>query len=127
MAEVVLDASAMLAVILGEPGADAVRSHLDGAVIGAVNLAEVVAKLIDRGAAFSEAEALIADLPVAPVVFDADQAWSSGFLRAASRKHGLSLGDRACLALAKARRAPALTGDRAWADIDAGVEVRLIR
>ena len=127
MAEVVLDASAMLAVILGEPGADAVRSHLDGAIIGAVNLAEVVAKLIDRGAAFSEAEALIADLPVAPVVFDADQAWSSGFLRAATRKRGLSLGDRSCLALAKVRGAPALTADRAWAEVDTGVEVRLIR
>lgn len=127
MAEVVLDASAMLAVILDEPGTDNVRPHLDGAIIGTVNLAEVVAKLVDRGAAFAEAEALIADLTVAPVVFDVDQAWSSGLLRAASRKRGLSLGDRACLALAKARGAPALTADRAWAEVAAGVEVRLIR
>lgn len=127
MAEVVLDASAILAVIFGEAGSDVVRAHMDGAVVSTVNLAEVVAKLADRGATVADAEALFSELTVAPVAFDAEQAWSSGALRVSTRQRGLSLGDRACLALARSRGVPALTGDRAWADVAGDVEVVMIR
>lgn len=127
MADIVLDASAVLALLHREVGADIVLRHLDDALVSAVNLAELGARLADHGMPEAEikevAEAV--GLEIAP--FDESQAYASAFLRSATRAKGLSLGDRACLALAKARGVPALTADRAWAELDLGVDVRLIR
>ena len=127
MSEPVLDASALLAVMLEERGAEKVRQLLPGAIVGAVNLAEVVAKLQERGAPDENIDRNIArlDLPVIP--FDAAQAMTTGKLRAPTRSAGLSLGDRACLALAIARGAPAVTTDRGWAALDIGAEVIVAR
>ena len=128
---VVLDASAVLAMLNEEPGAERVQAALAHAVIGAVNLAEVVTKL--RGDGLSEAEA---DEVVGLFQFDtrpltAKQAIASGHLRPATRELGLSLGDRACLALAAELGATALTADRDWAKLgseDIGpIAVELIR
>ena len=125
MSEPVLDASALLAVMLEERGAEKVRELLPGAIIGAVNLAEVVAKLQERGVPDEEIDRAIArlDLPVIP--FDMAQAMVAGKLRA--RTLGLSLGDRACLALAVVRGTPAVTMDRGWSALDIGAEVIVAR
>ena len=125
MSEPVLDASALLAVMLEERGAEKVRDLLPGAIIGAVNLAEVVAKLQERGVPDEEIDRAIArlDLPVIP--FDMAQAMVAGKLRA--RTLGLSLGDRACLALAVVRGTPAVTMDRGWSALDIGAEVTVAR
>ena len=125
MSEPVLDASALLAVMLEERGSEKVRELLPGAIIGAVNLAEVVAKLQERGVPDEEIDRAIArlDLPVIP--FDMAQAMVAGKLRA--RTLGLSLGDRACLALAVVRGTPAVTMDRGWSALDIGAEVIVAR
>ena len=119
----VLDASAVLALILRESGADSVREVLANAAISAANLSEVVAKLIDQG--FDD-DTVIGDVDALPLqvhAMDAAQAWRAGLLRRETRTHGLSLGDRACLALAEALEAPAMTMDRAWAALNLEVEV----
>ena len=127
MDEHVLDASALLAVMLGERGAERIIEMLPGSVIGAVNLAEVVTKLQERGVPDAEIERDVAaiDLPVIP--FDAVLAIAAGKLRSRTRSLGLSLGDRACLALAVARGVPAVTTDRGWSTFDAGVDVIVTR
>ena len=127
MSEHVLDASAVLAVILGERGADRILEKLPGGVIGAVNLAEIVAKLQERGVPDAEIDRDVAELGLSIVPFDAAQAMAAGKLRARTRSRGLSLGDRACLALAMARSAPAVTVDRGWESLGIGVEVIVAR
>ena len=127
MSGVVLDASAVLAYLQGEPGGDLVAEQMAAAVIGAVNLSEVIAKLVDKGLDEAAVDETLQSIGLEAVAFDAAQARAAGLMRMATRQRGLSLGDRACLALAKARGAPALTGDRAWAEVGTSVEVRLIR
>lgn len=127
MTRTVLDASAVLAYLQGEPGGDLVGEHLAVSLISAVNLSEIVAKLVDKGLDDAAVDATLDSIGLEAVAFDAEQARSAGLLRAATRNRGLSLGDRACLSLARARGAPALTADRTWAEVDAGVAVRLIR
>jgi PIN domain nuclease of toxin-antitoxin system len=127
MSEVVLDASAVLALINEEEGAEVVDDLLDEAVIGAVNLSEVIAVLVEAGFELERASARIGALTLQVVDFDQPQALRAGGLRAETRSAGLSLGDRACLALAGARRVPALTADRRWSTLALGAEVQLIR
>ena len=126
---IVLDASAVLALLFEEPGAEMVRAHLRAGVIGAANLAEVLAKLSDHRLPAPEAARAVAilGLEVAPMT-EAQEQRSAG-MRPATRRAGLSLGDRACLALAAELGAPALTADRGWAGIAgaAGVKVQVIR
>jgi len=124
---VVLDASALLALLLGEPGSAKVKSVLDGALIGAVNL--VVSHYAKLGAARSDIEALLQPLPVRIVPADTALSYEAGMLRPLTLKGGLSLGDRYCLALAKRERLSALMAERRWPEIAAaaGVGVELIR
>jgi ribonuclease VapC len=126
---VVLDASALIALMDAEPGQEAVAAVLPGARMSAVNLAEVVSKLAERGmpATDAHADALALGIDVAP--FDADLALDVGVLRPSSRAAGLSLGDRCCLALARRHRAAALTTEARWAQIAqaAGVTIHNIR
>ena len=123
---VVLDASALLALIWQEPGADAVSEALDKAVMSAVNWAEVVSKLQDRGIDIDAAVPMLSDLPIDVIPFDRELAVAAGALRVRSRHLGLSIGDRACLALAARLSLPACTADKSWAKFDAGVEVKLV-
>ncbi|SEN64776.1 PIN domain nuclease, a component of toxin-antitoxin system (PIN domain) [Sphingomonas gellani] len=123
----VLDASALLCLLFDEPGADHVGDRLAGALVSATNYSEVIAKLVDRGAPVEEIVGIMADLEVEIVAVDRHQAERAGLLRETTRNAGLSLGDRACLALAQTRRAVALTTDRAWAELDLGLEVELAR
>jgi len=127
MAETVLDASAVLAHLRGEAGGDRVSAQLSQAVISAVNLSEVVSKLLDLGASETAIMEAIDRLPCIVADFTPEQAVAAGLLRSVTRKAGLSLGDRACLALAGEQSLPALTTDKAWTRLDVGVEVVLIR
>jgi PIN domain nuclease of toxin-antitoxin system len=127
MADVVLDASAVLAVLNGEPGAEAVWDCLPGAHLSAVNAAEVAAKLVDGGLDPETAGQSVVRLGTRLVPFEAVDVVSVADIRSVTRSAGLSLGDRACLALARRLGLPALTADRQWRGIQVGVEVRLIR
>jgi PIN domain nuclease of toxin-antitoxin system len=123
----VLDASALLALLFREPGADLVRPVLRGAVMSTVNWTEVQQVILRRG---GNVEGLRSDLGrrgLSFVSFDEDDADDAARLYPLTRGLQLSLADRACLALARRLSATVLTGDRVWADLDIGVEVRLIR
>ncbi len=126
---VVLDASAVLALLFEEPGAEMVRAQLRTGVIGAVNLAEVLAKLSDHGLPAVEAARAITILGLEVAPMTEAQAGRSAELRPLTRAVGLSLGDRACLALAAELGAPVLTADRSWDSVAgaAGVNVQVIR
>lgn len=127
MSSVVLDASALLALLNDEPGHAVVSGVLSEASISAVNLAEVVGKLIGRGGAEEVVRRALSSLPLTVVPFDEEQAYEAGGLRGDTQRLGLSLGDCVCLALSKRLAAPAYTGDRSWAGLRVGVEVVLIR
>lgn len=123
----VLDASAVLAAFFDEPGADVIAERMDGALLGAANHAEVISKLVDRDIPHDRIAEVMAQLDVEIVPFDREQAMIAGLLRAETRGAGLSLGDRACLALAISRNAVALTTDRAWAGLELDVRVEVAR
>ena len=123
----VLDASALLCLIFQEPGAGRVEACLPGARIGAVNLAEVIGKLIDLGVDGAAAARELAELDLEIVPLDRRQAETAGYLRATTRGLGLSLGDRCCLALAATLDAAALTTDRAWTGVAKDIAVELVR
>ncbi len=127
MSSWVLDASAVLALSNQEPGADQVEQAIgDGAAVSAVNLSEAVAKLsADRADAM--VREFLDGLQLQVVPFDAEAAYQTGFLRNATEHLGPSLGDRACLELARRLSVPVLTTDRAWQRLQLGVTVRLIR
>ena len=127
MNDIVLDASALLAVLRAEPGAERVEPRLEGAGIGAVNLSEVVAKLIEDDVPEAEIRRAIGRLELDVHAFEAEHAYLAGFLRQSTRALGLSFGDRACLALAQSLGALALTADRSWSDLDLGIRVEVIR
>ena len=115
MSEAVLDSSALLALLFDEPGADRVAAVLPDAIVSAINLAETATKLRDRGLDEATVRAALAATGVRIVPFSEDLAWIAAALRASTRGAGLSLGDRACLALAIDRGASAYTADQAWA------------
>jgi len=127
VSKVVLDASAILALLAGEPGADVVGACIPDAVVSTVNVAEVGAKLSDRGMADSDARNAVGTLGLEVAMFDEEAAYATAALRGPTRPLGLSLGDRACLALGVARNLPVLTADRNWTGLRVGVEIRLIR
>ena len=126
----VLDASALLALFNDEPGAQAVLDALAGdCLLSAVNQTEVLTKLLDKGLSQAEAVSVMEAVDIDVVAFDESQSLDAAWLRFETRIVGLSLGDRACLALARSRKAVALTADRPWSQVaDAvGVTVRCIR
>ena len=127
MADVVLDASALLAVLNGEPGADEVWRYVPGAYLSAVNAAEVAAKLVDGGTDAEEAGRILERFGLRIVPFEAADVVPSARIRAAKGSAALSLGDRACLSLAVRLGMPALTADRIWAELETGAEIKLIR
>lgn len=127
----VLDTSAVLAFFWNEPGGARVAEVLEGGnhVISAVNLAELVSKFVDHGVPDEDLPRLIAGLELVVSDHDATLAQETGRLRRATRALGLSLGDRACLALAQRLNATALTSDRPWATLDPalGLVVECVR
>ena len=123
----VLDASAVLCLLQEEKGAQRVAEALPAATIGAVNDSEVVGKLVETGIDEATVDGLIDNLQLKVIPFDRTQARVAGSLRAATRKLGLSLGDRACLALAAAEGATALTCERIWTKFEAPCKVETLR
>jgi len=123
----VLDASAVLAVLRGEAGADKVRPVYEGASISAVNFAEVASDCVERGMPGAEVRRLLEAQPLKVVPFEGDQIFEAARLRRLTHHEGLSLGDRACLGLARLCGLPAVTADRAWRKLKLGIVIRIIR
>ena len=124
---VVLDASAVLALLQSEPGAERIGAALPHAVVSSVNLSEVVAKLAEGGMRSEAIRASLTGLDLNVRPFDENLAYDAGELRPATRAHGLSFADRACLALARHLGATALTADRTWTKLEVGVAVEASR
>ena len=129
MSETVLDASALLALLRDESGADKVADAIGEARMSSVNYAEVVSHFIRVGMPAGQVDAMLRPLPMTIVEADEALATIAGHLRAVTADAGLSLGDRFCLALARRDGLPALTADKQWRTIaDAvGVTVSVIR
>ena len=123
----VADASAILAMLDREPGHQRVAAELPATVMSTVNLAEIVTSLINKGIPAADARRTTESLEIETVPLDRELALAAGTLREVTRSHGLSLGDRACLALGRHLALPVLTADRTWADLDVGIEIQLIR
>ena len=124
---IVLDASALLAFLFREPGHERVAARVDRSCLSAVNLSEVLGRFARDGKEVGEVSRRIAATAIEIVPFTVEHAEVAASLEPATRALGLSLGDRACLALAATRRLTALTADRAWAELDLGIAIELIR
>jgi PIN domain nuclease of toxin-antitoxin system len=123
----VLDASAILAAILNEPGGERIGLLTGSLLVSAVNYAEIGSRLSDLGFERSFLSETASTLGLQIVPLDARQAEDVADLRVRTRAAGLSLGDRACLALAISRKAKTLTADRAWQQVDLPIEIELVR
>jgi len=126
-ADIVVDASAVIALLVGEPFTRFDPSQVPNALISAVNLSEVLARLQEIGMPEREAAIAVARLNLRVVAFDEPQARAAARLRSVTRHAGLSLGDRACLALGDRLGCPVVTADRVWASLDVGVAIVVIR
>jgi ribonuclease VapC len=125
--DLVVDASAVIAFLVDEPFTRFDGERLGNSLISAVNLSEVLTRLPEIGVPERETAAAVERLNLRVVAFDEPQARATALLRPVTRQAGLSLGDRACLALGHARGCPVVTADRVWATVDIGVEIILIR
>ena len=126
----VLDASALLAYLWQEPGHETVAQRIEQStvVMSSVNLSEVLSRAADKGMSPSAMAVLQAALPFEIIPFDRAQAQTAASLRPPTKALGLSLGDRACLALAIERQAVALTADQVWQELEIeGLVVELLR
>lgn len=123
----VLDASAVLAWLHGEPGGTQVEANMDNAHISSVNLSEVLTKVVERGGSAQAARVDLQAYGLTVHAFTLEDADVAADLRLPTRQAGLSFGDRACLALGKRLGVPVLTADRAWAELEVGVHIELLR
>lgn len=124
---VALDASALLAFLHDEPGGDRVSHALDGGCVSTLNWSEVLQKSLQRNVAIEGMGQEFVEVGVSFEAFTAQQAEIAARLWQRTRHHGLSLADRACLALAIDKALPVLTADRTWAELGLDVEIRVIR
>jgi len=124
----VLDTSVVLAMVNDEAGAIESRSFLDRSLISSVNLAEVLQKAAQFGLDPEEVQKLLGEIEIGIVPFDNAMASSTAALWSLTKHRGLSLADRACLALAEAVGGIAVTADGAWADLDLpGIDIHLVK
>ena len=125
--EIVADASAIIALWQNEAFGAFEPERLVGAAISAVNFCEILAKLGSGGLTAAETDAAVHALDLRVIGFDEDEARAAAQLWSTTRRFGLSLADRACLALGLGLGRPVVTADRAWAKLDIGIEIVLIR
>ncbi len=114
MISYILDVSAILALLFSEPGRDRVEEVLEQSAVSRINVTEVLTKLIERGASVSEAKENFDELRIPVIEFDSPQSEKCAELRTHTKHLGLSLGDRACLALTVIEGATAVTADKVW-------------
>ncbi|KMO17496.1 PIN domain-containing protein [Methylobacterium indicum] len=128
MSSVVFDTSAVVALLRGEPGADAVAGRVGQAAMSTLNLQELVKALLLRGLTRPVIEEMVQELRLDLHAHDREAAFAAAFLTGATRHHGSGLGDRTCMALAMKLGVPVLTTDRTWASLEIpGLSVEVIR
>ena len=128
MSKVILDSSALLALIKNEPGSAIIEQLLGHVVMSSINIAEVATILLNANVTLDECQSCILPFVTYVIPFNQDHAFQAAVLRNLTRHKGLSLGDRACLALGIIMHCPIYTADKVWADLDIdGLEVRLFR
>ncbi|WP_347178899.1 type II toxin-antitoxin system VapC family toxin [Roseofilum capinflatum] len=127
MSEVVVDASAILALLNQEKGSEEVTRFIGKAAISSVNLSEVIAKLAELNIPEDVITKILSNLRLEVIPFSEEQALQAGMLRPVTKSLGLSLGDRACLALGISLHQPVLTSDRQWSHLNLNVDVQLVR
>src|SRR4029079_7517359 len=108
-------------------GGDTVTPYIPSAIISAVNMVEVISYMVNRGMDASEVKALVRDLTIEVIPFDNQQAFIAGEMILKTKQKGLSLADRACLALTTVKKLPVLTGDKVWGELNLDIEIKLIR
>lgn len=124
---VVLDASALLALINQEPGGEKVAVLLPNAVMSTINISETASILQNIGIGADQARDLISNLIFEKIPFDEAQAYMAANLKQTTQKFGLSLGDRACLSLGVITRYPVVTADKVWKNVAVDIDVIVIR
>jgi ribonuclease VapC len=125
--QIVLDASALLAMLHNEPGGEDVVKEMENAVLSSVNLSEVIQQSLKRNVDVTAFREDLEAIGLTIFPFTADDAEAAAQLWSAAHSLGLSLGDRACLALAQRLSLPVLTADKIWHDLRIGITVRVIR
>jgi ribonuclease VapC len=124
---IVLDTSALLAMLFFEPGCERVAELVPQSYMSAVNLAEVLGRLARDGRDVEGALGQLEQMGIVWIDFDRELAIGAAALLLPTMPWGLSLGDRACLALARLRNLPAVTADRAWTKLDLGIPIEVVR
>lgn len=127
MNSVVFDASALLALLHRERGADLVERYLPGAALSTVNYSEVLKKSIEKGGSLPVTELMIRGLQLEIILFDERLASETASLWIPAKKAGLSMADRCCLALGRSLNRTVLTAEKRWTEVEVGVKVKLIR
>ncbi len=127
MIKYALDASALLALINKEAGWKRVMEVLPESVMSAVNLSESAAALHMLGMPKEEITSILSELITQVAVFDEEQALMAAELRSCTRAQGISLGDRACLALCKIQKLTVITADKIWQNLKLGLKIECIR
>ena len=127
MNEYVLDASALLTILNQEPGKERVEAILGQATVSTVNVAETIGKLLDAGMTGADARASVELLHLEVIDFDLEMAQVAGSLKQSTKKLGLSLGDRCCLALGIVRGSIVVTADRLWSRLRLGIQIEVLR
>ncbi|WP_414551284.1 PIN domain-containing protein [Anabaena sp. CCY 0017] len=127
MSEVVVDASAVLALLNQETGSEEISQFIGNAAISAVNLSEIIAKLSEAGIPAEDIRQILGNLNLEVIPFNEEHALKAGMMRPATKSIGLSFGDRACLALGIFLNQPVLTTDRLWGSLSVGIEIRVMR
>lgn len=127
MSEVILDASALLALMNKEKGADKIIKYFPDVVMSSVNVSEAVTVMVRTGAPVEEIYQHIESLIKEIKSFNDQQAYLAAYIYSKVKRHGLSFGDRACLSLARVMKYPVITTDKAWAKLDLGIDIRVVR
>lgn len=127
MTKCVLDASAVLALLNQETGAEKVAAVLSDALMSAVNYCEVIGKLLDAGVSEPDARESVELLGIRIIDFDASHARAAAMLKRSTKSLGLSLGDRSCLALGLREKCDVVTAERSWAKLRTTLKIILIR